>query len=231
MSETAGTNFNSRVTEPHIREVAAALDGLKELLSISIGGNTTLINEKAVFFEKLMREADLRYQQRFEAQERDFDSKLEQTDLRHQQRWEAREQDLNSRLESLDQRSVARFERMAGESLIRFAASEQALLKVDTATEKRFEGVNEFRLTLSDQAAHLMPKDEANSKFESFDKRMEKVDIDIRALREFRSGATVATEVQSSGQLQNRNAFEFNFTTIIALAGLLMGILVYFTRH
>lgn len=39
-------------------------------------------------------------------------------------------------------------------------AVERAISKADSATEKRFDGVNEFRQTLSDQAATLMPRAE-----------------------------------------------------------------------
>ncbi len=50
------------------------------------------------------------------------------------------------------------------------AASEnadKAVSKAETAAEKRFESVNEFRNTLSDQQRNLMPRDEANIRFES----------------------------------------------------------------
>ncbi len=38
--------------------------------------------------------------------------------------------------------------------------SEKAIIKAESATERRFEGVNEFRATLADQAANLMPRSE-----------------------------------------------------------------------
>jgi hypothetical protein len=38
--------------------------------------------------------------------------------------------------------------------------SEKAIIKAESATERRFEGVNEFRQTLADQAATLMPRAE-----------------------------------------------------------------------
>jgi len=46
-------------------------------------------------------------------------------------------------------------------------AAERAVLKAEVAAEKRFEGVNEFRQTLSDQATHLMPRAEAQVEFSS----------------------------------------------------------------
>lgn len=42
----------------------------------------------------------------------------------------------------------------------RFQSQEKAIDKSDTATDKRFEGVNEFRQTLSDQTARFLTRDE-----------------------------------------------------------------------
>jgi len=42
-----------------------------------------------------------------------------------------------------------------------FASSDRAITKAETATEKRFAGVNEFRAQLTDQAATFMPRQEA----------------------------------------------------------------------
>jgi hypothetical protein len=47
----------------------------------------------------------------------------------------------------------------AGESALN--AAKEAVLKAEHASEKRFEGVNEFRAALSDQQRTLMPRAEA----------------------------------------------------------------------
>jgi hypothetical protein len=44
------------------------------------------------------------------------------------------------------------------------AASDKAVLKAENATEKRFEGVNEFRAQLTDQANTFMPRLEAEQR-------------------------------------------------------------------
>lgn len=43
------------------------------------------------------------------------------------------------------------------------ASQEKAVTKAEMATEKRFEGVNEFRAQLSDQASRFMPRTEAEA--------------------------------------------------------------------
>jgi hypothetical protein len=42
------------------------------------------------------------------------------------------------------------------------AAADRAVIKAETAAEKRFEGVNEFRNTLGDQQRNLIPRSEVD---------------------------------------------------------------------
>ena len=46
-------------------------------------------------------------------------------------------------------------------------SAEKAVTKAESAAEKRFDAVNEFRQTLSDQAATLMPRAESMSRHEA----------------------------------------------------------------
>lgn len=55
------------------------------------------------------------------------------------------------------------------------AASEKAIAKAETATERRFDSVNEFRATLSDQAAHLMPRTEAMAMYARNSERLQEL--------------------------------------------------------
>lgn len=43
-------------------------------------------------------------------------------------------------------------------------SQEKAIIKAETATEKRFESVNEFRKTLSDQTNTFMPRTEGENR-------------------------------------------------------------------
>jgi hypothetical protein len=67
---------------------------------------------------------------------------LAEMDLRYQQRFDAQGQALTAAL-------------LAAEKAVQTAliAAEKAVAKAETANEKRFESVNEFRKTLSDQTA------------------------------------------------------------------------------
>jgi CHASE3 domain sensor protein len=55
------------------------------------------------------------------------------------------------------------------------AGQKEAVTKAETAAEKRFESVNEFRNTLSDQQRTLMPRAEAEVKFEVNNKLMDAI--------------------------------------------------------
>ena len=73
-------------------------------------------------------------------------------------------------LERLELFYDRRFQDLDAKTTLALAAADKAVTKAEIATEKRFEGVNEFRSTLADQAARLMPREEAMSKFENLQK-------------------------------------------------------------
>jgi hypothetical protein len=66
---------------------------------------------------------------------------LAQMDLRYQQRFDAQTLAINAALQ----------------------AAKEAVTKAETATERRFEGVNEFRKTLADQSSTFLPRPEYNA--------------------------------------------------------------------
>lgn len=74
-----------------------------------------------------------------------------------------------------DRRYEERFKATDDKTSLALSASEKAVAKAELATEKRFEGVNEFRATLSDQAARLYPRAEAEAKFRGYDEKFEDV--------------------------------------------------------
>jgi hypothetical protein len=51
--------------------------------------------------------------------------------------------------------------------------AERAIQKAETATEKRFEAVNEFRATLADQQRTLMPRAESTLRWEAVSARVD----------------------------------------------------------
>lgn len=66
----------------------------------------------------------------------------------------------------------------------RFLATQEAITKAETAAEKRFDSVNEFRGQLTDQARTFMPRLES-------EQRMSTLDDKIAALTKICVGATL----------------------------------------
>jgi hypothetical protein len=85
--------------------------------------------------------------------------------------FEAFKELMNERDKRYEQRADSTDERTS----LALTASEKAVAKAETATEKRFDAVNEFRGQLKDQAATLMPRAEADSKFLSMTKEIEEL--------------------------------------------------------
>ncbi len=66
--------------------------------------------------------------------------------------------------------------------------SEKAIGKAEGATERRFEGVNEFRQTLADQAATLMPRAEYTVQHKSLEDKIIALDVRVNILQQGLAG-------------------------------------------
>jgi len=55
------------------------------------------------------------------------------------------------------------------------ASAEKAILKAETATEKRFDSVNEFRQAMRDQQENFASKSETSMRIEDLTKRLDRV--------------------------------------------------------
>lgn len=91
---------------------------------------------------------------------------------------------IRDRIDERDRLYTDRFKATDEKTTLALNASKEAITKAETATEKRFDAVNEFRGTLSDQAATLLPRAEALSKFAGYDEKFEDVKKEMAAFRE-----------------------------------------------
>jgi hypothetical protein len=111
-----------------------------------------------------------------------FREAMNERDQRYRSQFEAVEEKGVER----DRRYEDRFTAMDEKTSLALTASEKAVSKAETATEKRFDAVNEFRGQLKDQAATLLPRAESDGKFKSYDEKFEDMKKEIGALRESR---------------------------------------------
>lgn len=99
-------------------------------------------------------------------------------------RIDALEKMLNEREERTKERFAA-MDKTVGAAL---SASDKAVSKAETATEKRFEGVNEFRQTLADQAGLLMPRAEYSVQYSGLLDRISLVERRIGSIEDKGAG-------------------------------------------
>jgi hypothetical protein len=116
-----------------------------------------ILNERDQHLKTLVDERDRQYNQRFQDSDR------------------AVQVGLSSQKTAIDAALTA--QKTATDAA--FAASEKAIVKAETSTEKRFEGVNEFRKTLDDAQRVLMPRNEALALIENQNTRITAADKQI----------------------------------------------------
>ncbi len=74
-----------------------------------------------------------------------------------------------------DRRYTDKFTALDEKTTTAQATSKEAITKAETATEKRFDSVNEFRSAMSDQSRLLMPRAEADARFGSVAEKIEEM--------------------------------------------------------
>lgn len=116
--------------------------------------------------------------------------------------------------DELDRRYQQRF--IAQEQAVQAAltSAKDAVHKAEMASEKRFEGVNEFRATLSDQASTFISRTEVDQRMKGID---EKVDIIMGRMDrlEGRSGGMDASFVKLVSMVAMAGAIIAIITAII----------------
>lgn len=116
----------------------------------------------------------------------------------------------NGRIDALDNKVLQKFESV--EKSLSAAIGNQALAvqKAETAAEKRFDSVNEFRNQLKDQQVTLVTRSEIDARFKSLEEKIALI---------------VSYQNQASGRGQNA---EFLWSALIAVAGLAVAGIVAF---
>ncbi len=71
------------------------------------------------------------------------------------------------------------------------ASAEKAILKAETATEKRFDSVNEFRQAMRDQQDTFASKSETNMRLDDLGKRVESMSDDLKSASGKSAGITL----------------------------------------
>lgn len=89
---------------------------------------------------------------------------------------------LEAKILAESKRADARFDAMEAAVTAAFASAQRALEKTNQAMESRFEGVNEFRSALSDQAGSFVTKDALAALTDKLESATDQVRKDLDAL-------------------------------------------------
>ena len=108
-----------------------------------------------------------------------------------------------------------------------FESAKEAITKQETATEKRFESVNEFRSQLKDQQVTLLPRAEADQRFQQLRDLYDAQQKQIAAQQNIMSGREGGDSAAAKSRLQ----MNWNIGTIIAVIALAVGVINYLSKH
>jgi hypothetical protein len=94
---------------------------------------------------------------------------IESNDLRYAQRFQAQSEALTA--------AFAAQQNAVSAALL---AADRAVAKAETASEKRFDAVNEFRQSLADQSRLQMPRAECEERMRSMKEAIDKLEQEVR---------------------------------------------------
>jgi hypothetical protein len=112
---------------------------------------------------------------------------------------------LEATYHALDRLTDAKFithrtllERHADTVALALAASDKAVTKAEIATEKRFESVNEFRQTLSDQTKTFLARTEFMAELKAIEERQSSLAEAVKAIQIWQGNITGRLAVMAS---------------------------------
>ncbi len=122
-----------------------------------------------------------------------------------------------------EERSNARFEAMKETVETAFATAQTAITKADAATEKRFEGVNEFRAALADQTANNISR-------ETLDAVVSKLEAQINRNREDLDALSKRIDIRQ-GELDGSRVTVGNLIAIVSVGIALIGVIIVLANY
>jgi hypothetical protein len=117
-----------------------------------------------------------------------LEARIDATAVNLEARIDATASHLGARLDAAEKLNVERAEAARAAISAAMAAADRAVNKAEVAAEKRFESVNEFRNTLSDQQRNLVPRAEFEAAERAMTFRLDAIDKVLEAQRSERVG-------------------------------------------
>lgn len=134
---------------------------------------------------------------------------------------------LTALINAAEKRSDARFDAMKEMVETAFKTAQEAITKAEAATDRRLEGMNEFRDSLSDQATRFVTKD-------ALDSLVAKLESEIDRNREDLDSLAKRIDIRQ-GQLEGSKITTTTLVTVITVSIAVLGLIIvlanYFTLH
>jgi len=160
-------------------EIQQEIDALREIVDERRDAGLARWSDYREAQEQGDAERDLRFEQRFLAQESALRTALAamkemlaDRDLRYEQRFGAQEKATSLRADQLAAEFHEHLQQVRHENALAFDVSEKAIDKASVANEKRFDSVNEFRGQLADVINTRMPRAEAEQRMVTSETRV-----------------------------------------------------------
>lgn len=118
-------------------------------------------------------------------------------------------------LDVKEERDAERFKSQKEATSMALASADRAVTKAEMAAEKRFEAVNEFRNTLSDQQRTLMPRQEAELSISQIRHELERIR---------------QRDDRDSGRGSGINQFWIAIIGVISIASMIAGMVALFKK-
>jgi hypothetical protein len=134
---------------------------------------------------------------------------------------------LTALIQAAEIRSDARFEAMQDAVRTAFGESQKAITKAETATEKRFESVNEFRSALTDQATRFVTRDALASLSDKLQAGIDRNRDDLDTL----SQRLDLQQGETSGARLTKASFYVGVTLAVGIIGLLIVLANYLSTR
>ena len=143
------------------------------------------------------------------------------SDLRYQQRFEAQSDALSAAF--LSQQTAMQTAFVVAEKAVQaaLAAADRAVSKAELAADKRFEALNELRQMLTEMVGNLVPKSEAEQRFNGLG---EKIDSNAKRIDEINGRLNVIAGEASGGR---RNRDDSRATWAWAISAILFVIALF----
>ncbi len=130
---------------------------------------------------------------------------------------------LTSLIQAAELRSDARFDQMKEMVDAAFQSSQKAIEKADTATEKRFEGVNEFRAQLADQAGKFVTRETMDALIDKLAQQIDRNRQDLDSLEK-------RIDLRQ-GEIQGTSFTMARIVTAVTLGVAVLGVLIVLMNY